>query len=216
MKNDSYTSSDCAWAIRAIDSHLDGELTLSEEKQLTTHLQECTSCKREMTAALELKQILALGDLSMVLDDPLEESTEIVMSRIQFVEQSRKISKIPDDRRAWVAGGLSLAASLLIFSVLMWYGNRMMREESDFASSPRKTNQLSSPMLTSVSFSSQSNHAGGLTAEEELLATGMMTLATPGIMSRIETVAMLNLQAQSNTTSGIDRGENKTPATEPR
>ncbi len=216
MTNDSYSSSDCAWAIRAIESHLDGELTPSEEKQLTTHLQKCTSCKREMTAALELKQILAFGDSSMVLDEPLDESTEIVMSRIQHADQSRKITKIPDDRRAWVAGGLSLAASLLIFSVLMWYGNRMMREESDFATSPRQTNQLSSPMLTSVSFSSQSSHADGMTVEEELLATGMMTLATPGIMSRIETVAMLNRQAQSNTKSGIDRGENRTPAKEPR
>lgn len=195
---------ECLWLMRTIDAAVDGELSPDDQRRFDRHLTACTHCAAEYARATTLRQILALGDNSVVLEEPLEESTALVMTRIRQTENSDRHLAKTDNRRIWVIGTLSLAASLLVFSILTWYSARMMRLPE---SAPRagRTSAIESPMLVAASASDESDEMNQLTSEEEaLFAAGLMTLATPGVMSRIEAVARAQAGTIRTATDSLD------------
>ena len=87
------TNHECHLCLRLIDAAVDNELDNEETTAFEVHLSGCVSCCAELEAARSLREIMALGDTSVVLSEPLEESTEMVMSRIAVETRPIRISR---------------------------------------------------------------------------------------------------------------------------
>lgn len=187
MKKEPALTLTCTDALRLIDDHIDGELAAGQEAALAEHVQTCAECRNELESALLLREVLALGHEPVVLTEALEESTEIVMARIQEAESPHTVATGTNGGQQWLVGGLTLAASLLIFSALTWYNSRMMTGTELPPAASRLSTPVS-PMMLAVSAETGTDTLAR-DEEEALLATGMLTLATPGLLSRLEVAA---------------------------
>ncbi len=104
-----------------LSEFVDGALSPAEELELRRHLDACAVCRARVDALIQLKQAVASGATIHPVPHGLRER----------VTQMGARSRGPKPRAAWLAGAATVAAGLLIVTLISTWSTRRYEPEVD-------------------------------------------------------------------------------------
>ncbi len=161
-----------------LDRAIDGELTAAEQERLRRRLSEDPEFREEHRDHETVVRLLReLGQSTPVpSDDFMAERRSLIMA--QTVERETAQAELSDARAGLLKAALSLVASIAIFAVAVWVGLRQPDGQVG-ATAPSSTTVLSTEAVDA------------LVASDRELAVGMLALAPPGGLGRVDLALMI-------------------------
>lgn len=169
----------CSEAGLLLDDYLDRELPPEIATQVAAHLEGCPACREEYAGSVRLKELLGSAEVPPPPETYWEEVTDLILARTVendgVVDLQRHLGK---QRQSFYRSLVSVAASLAIFFVALWFGPGLnlgavsaSRSGQDVTGAAQEVNRAG---VTEELFSRM---------EQDRIAGGVLLVGSPGMFA---------------------------------
>lgn len=190
----------CRQAQSLLDAYLDSELSVDDNRLFLSHLNNCQECQRELDSSRQLREILSNKPVTNPRNEYWEEVTSLILARTVGNESpggggSVFSSNANSDKSHLMQSILAVVASLVLLFSALYVG--INKSAGPIAASPA----VSEGTLETQVWLVDTDKFLVFTAEDEAMLTrGILYLAPPGPLSRLDAVAGLRTARKTKET----------------
>jgi anti-sigma factor RsiW len=182
----------CRLIVTLIEDYTDGELAPTKAEQVRRHLQDCSQCRREYEATLQLKKLLKQAPASEPGADYWSEISALIRARTIESPADRPTGvssavKTSPGRQVWIRSLVTVAASLALLLAALLVGTSQPERIATL-------NRSKTPILATAAVSELlgADSIPLVTrAEQVRLAKGTLLMGNPSFLGRFEGLSEL-------------------------